>query len=528
MSASRRPARQWRWVWGWSLVALFLANLPYLVGWVLSTPDSRFGGFYFLVVDGHSYLAKMRHAALDGWQFSLPYTHEPHTGAFNTLFLYSLLGKGLVLVTGKVQVEGLLAAYHGARVLAGLALLLMVDRFIAHFVPGAMRRLAFLLAVFASGLGWLLALLGRFEVGNVPLEFWAPDAFLFPILTGPPHIILSVPLLLGAILAILRAWETQRWGAAMLAAVLTVTLALVRPTHGIIFGAVMTAAWCVEAWQRRRILWLRAGQLLPALLLPLPLFFHLYWTLSHEPVMRQWTAQNPFSSPPPWHYLAGYGLLLLPALWSLRRREWWQLDQRWLLLVWLALVPFLAYAPFQAQRRLVAGAQVPLALAAARGLWRDEKRRNWLAWTWLGLTLPGTLFFVLGGTAMVAARPPLLFHATDEIAALEWLSHHTTADDIILGAMETGNVIPVYADARVLLGHPIETIQVAQKEAAVKAFFDLVTPEETRREILRRYGVTLIVYGPQERALGGFDPAHLPGLEEVYAAGRYQLFRVKE
>lgn len=527
MNRSRRPVREWLWVVGWSLVALLLANLPYLLGWLLSTPQSRFGGFYFLTVDGHSYLAKMRHGALDGWQFTLPYSHEPHAGSSGILFLYTLLGKGLYLATGRVEVGGLLAVYHGTRVLAGLVLLLVLYRFIAHFAEGTLRRLAFLLAVFSLGLGWLLGFMGWFEVGKVPLEFWAPDAFLFAILTGPPHTILAVLLLLAAMLAILGAWQTRRWGGALGAAAVALALTLVRPTHVLILDMVMAAAWGVDARRRRRVSWFQLGQLIPTLLLPLPALFFQYSSLYGEPVLRRWTAQNPFGSPPPWHYLAGYGLLLLPALWGLRRREWWQEGERWFLLLWLALAPFLAYAPLPAQRRLIGGVQVPLAIAAARGLWGEDRRRNRWAWAWLALTLPGTLFLILGGAMLVAARPPLLFHPSDELAVMDWLSEHTTAADIVLGAMESGNLIPVYASSRVLLGHPIETIRFSQKEAAVQAFFATATPDEARQEILRRYGVTLILYGPWEQALGGFDPAQMPGLRPVYAQGRYRLFRVE-
>lgn len=523
--------KDWRWALGWSLVALLLANLPYLLGWAISTPENRFGGVYFVVVDGHSYLAKMRHAALDGWRFQLPYTHEPQTGAFGILFLYTLLGKGLSAFTGGAKVGGLVAAYHGARVLAGLVLLLVVYRFIAYFVEGRMRKLAFLLAVFATGLSWLMALLGWFETGDVPLEFWAPDAFIFSILSGPPHIILAVPMLLAAILAVLEAWRTGRWRFALFAAFLTLVLPLIRPSYVLIFGAVMVAVWFVDAWRRRRISWLRAWQLAPALLAPVPISLWLYQALYHEPILQQWTTQNPITSPSPWHYLAGYGLLIVPALWSLRRWEWWKEGNRWLLLLWLAMAPFMAYAPFQAQRRLIGGVPVVLAIAAARGVWREEERRegrhNWPAWVWLVLTLPSTLFFTLGGAMMVAGQPPLLFHPPDEVAALDWLSVHTTDDDVILSAQETGNLMRVYADTRVLLGHPIETIQFAEKEAAVKAFFDATTSEDGRREILGRYGVTLVYSGPWEEALGGADPGQMHDLKQIFAEGRYRVFRVE-
>jgi len=522
--------REWLWALGWSLTALFLANLPYLAGAVISTPESRFGGFYFIVEDGNSYLAKMRHAALDGWRTYLPYSHEPQGergGALFLYLLYTLLGKGVRLITGGAPVQALLAVYHSARVLGGLALCLMVYRFVARFTDATMRRLAFALTFFALGLGWLLALLGRFGTGNVPLEFWAPDAFPLAVLSGPPHIILALPMLLGAILATVRTWRTGQWKPALGAAALCVSLALTRPEYVLVFVAVMGATWCIDALRQPRGAGQRLVRLLPAAVLPLPILLYLLLVLYRDPVLRQWTSQNPFTSPPPWQYLAGYGLLLLPALWGLRQREWWRAGDRWILVLWIALAPLLAYAPFQAQRRLIGGAQVPLAIAAARGLWQEGKRRNWQAWAWLVLAAPGSLFATLGGTAMVLGRPEALFRQPDEQAAMAWLATHCTSDDVVLTAMESGNLVPVYADCRVVLGHPIETIQFASKEAAVASFYDAATSEQSRWQILQRYGVTLVYQGPWERALGEFDPSQMRGLRPLYTTGLYRVLQVE-
>jgi len=530
-TAVRGPRREWLWAVGWSLIALLGANLPYLVGTAISTPESRFGGLYFIVEDGNSYLAKMRHAALDGWRTYLPYSHESASqqgGALLLYLLYTLLGKGVRLVTGGAPVPALLMAYHAARVFGGLALCLMVYRFIAHWVEGTMRRLAFALALFALGWGWLLALLGRFGNGDVPLEFWAPDAFPLAILSGPPHIILAVPMLLGAVLATMRTWRTAQWKSALGAAILCLALALTRPEYVLVFEAVAGTAWCIEAWRQPRGAGQRLVRLLPAAILPVPILLYLLLALYRDPVLSQWTSQNPFVSPSPWHYLAGYGLLLLPALWGLRQRAWWRTEDRWILLLWIALAPLLAYAPFQAQRRLIGGVQVPLAMAAARGLWQEGRRRNWQAWAWFVLAAPGSLFFALGGTAMVIGRPDTLFHSADEQAALAWLATHCSPDDLALTAMESGNLIPVYADCRVLLGHPIETIQFAAKEADVASFYDARTPSSTRWEILRRYGITLVYQSPWDRTLGEFDPSQMPGLRPLYTAGHYRVFQVED
>ena len=60
----------------WAVIALLWANLPYLIGYVSSTPANRFGGFFLYEQDGYSYLAKMRQGAQGAWDFHLPYTSE--------------------------------------------------------------------------------------------------------------------------------------------------------------------------------------------------------------------------------------------------------------------------------------------------------------------------------------------------------------------------------------------------------------------------------------------------------------------
>ena len=126
---------EWRWVLIWIVVALIVTSVPYLVGWLRSTPDRVFGGFAFAIEDGYSYLAKMKQGADGLWLFQLPYTSEAHTPTIFYLF-HLLLGKFSALT-------GLSAplVYHLARLMFdAILLLLVIYRFIALFT--AWRRRA--------------------------------------------------------------------------------------------------------------------------------------------------------------------------------------------------------------------------------------------------------------------------------------------------------------------------------------------------------------------------------------------------
>ena len=48
-----RNAHEWRWVIIWIVVALIITSVPYVVGWLRSTPDQVFGGFVFAIEDGN-------------------------------------------------------------------------------------------------------------------------------------------------------------------------------------------------------------------------------------------------------------------------------------------------------------------------------------------------------------------------------------------------------------------------------------------------------------------------------------------
>ena len=48
----------------------------------------------------------------------------------------------------------------------------------------------------------------------------------------------------------------------------------------------------------------------------------------------------------------------------------------------------------------------------------------------------------------------------------------------------------------------------------------------TSRVVLRDWGVVYVFHGPEERALGGFDPTAAPYLRRVYASGGVAIYRV--
>jgi len=510
-----------RWVSIASLAVLLVASIPTLYAWALADADHVFTGFVYNTEDGNSYIAKMRLGARGAWRFQLIYTPEEHEGAWIYTF-YLLLGK----IAGGLKLSFVLA-YHLARILLGAALLFVVYVFAAHFTPDVRtRRLAWVLVAIGSGLGWLLTLLGASHwLGDLPLDFWVPEAYVFLVLYNLPHLALAEALLLCAILWTLYAAEGRgsRW--CLYGGLAAFFMAWVVPFYAGVLAAALGGYLLALLARRRRFPGREAGMVALTGLGTIPPVAYNAWVFTANPAFATWAAQNRILSPHPLHYLLGFALLLVPAAWggiqAIQQRE-----ERWLLPVaWVLVVPLLLYLPFNLQRRLIAAVQVPLALLAAAGLVAWFRNRRWAQVGYVAVVSLTNLLLVVGNLGPIQQRTTPIYRPGAEVAALEWLAAQAEADEIVLASFQVGNVIPAWTDLRVFAGHGPETLNSAKKQEDLYRFFDSATDESWRQALLRDSGVDYIFYGPQERALGGWDPADVHYLARIYQAGDYAIYR---
>jgi hypothetical protein len=389
--------------------------------------------------------------------------------------------------------------------------------------------LAWALVAVGSGLGWLLVALGATDwLGSLPLDFWVPEAYVFLVLYSLPHVALAELLLLWSVLWSLRAFEGQGLNGCLLAGVCAFAMSWIVPFYAGILLAALGAYLLALLIRRRTMPWQETGLTALAAAFTLPSLVYNAWVFTSNPAFRTWAAQNRITSPHPVHYLLGFALLLVPAVWggvqAIRSR-----GERWLLPVaWVLVVPFLLYIPFNLQRRMIAGAQIPLALLAATGLeaWLGKKRLATVAY--IAVASLSSLLLVAGSMASTKDRPAPIFHPAAEVATFLWLGAHAEADETALASFETGNALPAWTDLRVFAGHGPETLHCAEKERSLRSFFQPQTAEAWRESLLLQYGVDYVVYGPPEVALGNWDPASAPYLMAIYGAGGYTVYEVTE
>jgi hypothetical protein len=322
-----------------------------------------------------------------------------------------------------------------------------------------------------------------------------------------------------------------RW--AVLAGLLWLLMGLIVPFYVAVAWAVAAAAYAVLALRERRVCLSRTLVAGTAALISAPIVLYSAWRFTSDPIYETWAVQNQILSPHPLHYLAAYGIPL--ALAVLAAGDAWRSERpTWLALAWVGVVPLLIYLPFNLQRRLVEGVQVPLSLLAAMGFAkvtglrpRNSSLRSRLAVSILlfGL-LPTNAMLIAGNSVALQGRPAPIFRDAEEVAALNWLSQHVEPDDVVLASYATGNYLPACVGARAFVGHGPESAHATQKKHLVVRFFDGATEESWRERLLSEYGVDYTLWGPKERDLGNFDPRTADYLRRIYDQSGYLLFEV--
>jgi len=529
---SRTP----RWVWAFTALFLLAGTLPYAVGWLAAPDGAVFTGVGINPFDTNTYLADMQIGYTGRWLFTLPHTATPSRPVPLFMF-YILLGHFARLTSLSLPLT-----FHLARLACGGLFAVSAYHFLARCLDRpAEQQLALGLLLFTGGTGWLVAFAPELSEGvrtDLTPDLWIADAISFLAMLSNGHFTLSMALMMGMIVAgeRLLAGHGNRWAALAIAAGWGV--ALVHAHQIAVVGLVLGGEALWRAWSQRRLPWAEARRL-AIVFVPVGLAAGaLTWLAHSDPFLASWLEQGNTYTPPVWGMANLYGplwLLAAAGLWGAIKTD----SAAWRgVALWFVVVLLLIYVPVNFQRRFMEGWHVPVTILAAAG-WlrviapRLRTRLTGRSVMLLGVTL---LALVVAGPARSAISLTLHFaqqpgdrffyaHA-DERGAARWLCAHAEPDEVALAYFYTGNWLPARTPLRSFFGHWSLTAHVTARAADVVRFFDADTPDDERIALLAEFGVDYVVVGPDERALGGFDPADAAYLVRVYDSPSVQLYRV--
>jgi hypothetical protein len=361
---------EWRWVISLSVCLVLLAFLPFIFlgGVVVDIGDWQFMGLLHNYEDGATYISKMMLGKRSLFLTPFQHTSEPHTGVVSNI-IYSSLGR----VSALTGVEPLVL-FHVSRVVSAVFMYLALYQLSASiWMRVQSRQRFFLLAVFGSGLGWLVLLLTGSSLDSA--DFSAPEAFPLQSSLMSVHVPLALACLALIISIVIMAY---RPGAksypdlnnnGLILALLSLFMSVCFLPLIVPLAAALVLYVGIHTLQKRRWNWREVQWLLTLVVPAIPALTYYLMTVTYNPAVAIWNAQNIATSPSPLMLLIGFGvpfIVALPGIWRALRR--FEADGDQFMILWLMMMVLFCYLPFNIQRYFLGGAMIPIAYFATRSI----------------------------------------------------------------------------------------------------------------------------------------------------------------
>ncbi len=371
---------------------VFTTWLPYIFGWWLTPPETRYFWLIYNPDDQNVHLMWARQAMEGKLFFHDLFTTEPHPGLFTNLFSIIL---GLFCRLTGISLH---LGYQVFRTLIAVTFLLTAYWLSGFLLSEGRSRLLFLLLVgFSSGFGWVLVLFwwltGQrppFFFVDVSPELNMPEANSFFSMTVAPLAALGITLVMGALGCLLASTKVEPQKA----------FPILRPSSrapfrfvalSILFGmlvvnvhtyAAIPMLIAVFLWQSFQIVTVRRvnlRELATVLLFAFPVILLLggqAFLFSRDPAFAQ-KAATPTLTPSPIILIGSYGFIALgsvlglPAAWRKAKSG----EKGWaLLLAWTTAIIVSIYLPVSFQRKMIEGLHVSLCFLTALAFEEWAKR----------------------------------------------------------------------------------------------------------------------------------------------------------
>lgn len=508
---------------GGAIIAILgITSVPYLFAYLTAPPDKQFMGILVNVPDHAQYFSWFRQYLTANLARNL-LTSEPNAPIFFNLLWWMLAKVGALLGWDYA------AMFQVLRVAATVAFLLMLYRLCAWFLDDRLQRqVAFLMAVFASGFGWLLVV-GKYLFGwEYPLEInlliYIVEPNSFYAMLSTPHLT-SAALYMFAFDLILRGEAKGQLRYAVWAGLFVLFLGFQHAYDLFLVYGILSAYGLLKIARDRRVpsFLVKAGPILGLLSFWPGLYSFLLTSL--DPIWREVLAQfdnagvftpNPFLLP----VLMGPAFLL--ALFTLLRDNPFRLtgldDKGLFLRAWFWMNVLLIYLPTDYQIKMLNGWQAPIAILATQGLfryvlpwvehlsvarawrWRGEALRRGLAIAALACVVPTNLYLYAWRFVDLSRYTYPYYLSRAELEAMNWLATQARPDSVVLSSLTLGQYIPALTGQRAFLAHWAQTVDYYTKERVVNEFFEPGSSSVRRHEILREYGIDFVLFSSSESA----------------------------
>lgn len=533
---------EWRWVVIVSILLILAAFSPFVWSAAANTAETgwQFMGTLHQYRDGAAYLSKIEQGMQGNWLSHFQHTPEPHSNAIIHI-VYLALGNIARLASLSPVIM-----FHVARVVAALFMYIALYQLAANiWMKVRTRRLFFVIVSLFSGLGWLAATLSG--SAYYP-DLSAAYAFPFHATIVNVHFPLTIGCLAissGIIIGVLRPGVNNLPGVnngGVPVFLLSLALILLYPESLLPLGAGFLVC-LLATWFLRRAITLREIQWGLWIVVPaLPIAAYYLITLQNNPVVAEWARQKADPTPSILALLVAFGpTLLIAAPGLIRAVRRFEPDGDRFMLSWLAAMIVLMEIPLPLQQSVIVGIMIPLAYFATRSLedfWFTHIKRPWR----YRIFVASTPFLALSnGYVLFIAVMPLLGGRPAEAGAMilepdyrpafEWLEGEIGDTEIVLASPDVSLWIPAWTGARVVTGHPDETLDAPAKTRAVLSWYRAENFDDCQGllagkfTMTQSYIVSYVVYGPREKRIGSGEC--LQFLQFAATFGEVDIYRTR-
>jgi len=523
-----------------SFILIIVTGLSFIFGYFIKGNLIYTGINIFSPIDGpvyYSYIEQIKEG-----NFLLDNLFSNETGAvklFNPFWLFV----GLIARIFQLSAPG---AYHLFRIILTPLFLLVLYKFISFFYPDLTlkrKKLCFLYSIFASGLSsfWLVfnnypALIQKFSVA---MDLWVPESSNFLILFCSPHFLASLTLIILIFYYFFKFNETKKIKYSILAGLLALFLFSFHPFYVLTVYGVLLTYLLVSFIKNKKIAWLSILNYSILVLISLPAVFYYLYLMATNLDLQIKAQQNNCLTPDVLVFLVSYGPGLIMAslaiIYLLKKKS--LTEKKLFLIIWFLITIVLIYGPFNFQRRLSEGFQVPLTLLAFMGLlvlydffknkysiFKDLKMRQFLIFFIIFFCLSNVTAYFFN-LKYLSSKPEIVYVRPEIVSALTWYKSQTNLEDAILASPANGNIIPGLIGRRVFLGHDKETINFKAKLVQADWFFSSNQDDKSKKEFLENNHLAYVFYTDNEKKLGDYNPAEKDYLKLVYQDNGVEIYK---